>query len=119
MTDTLPTRFRLGDLEVDTRSRQVWRASARLDVPDLSFDLLVALAGCHPDPMDTRVMAQTIWHVDHVSEDTITQRVALLRRTIRRGAGFIPPAPRAGCLRRGRSLHPRTHRQTRGDGYRP
>ena len=82
MTDTLPTRFRLGDLEVDTRSRQVWRASARLDVPDLSFDLLVALAGCHPDPMDTRVMARTIWHVDHVSEDTITQRVALLRRAL-------------------------------------
>ena len=27
-------------------------------------------------------MAQTIWHVDHVSEDTITQRVALLRRAL-------------------------------------
>ncbi|BDW99344.1 winged helix-turn-helix domain-containing protein [Maricaulis maris] len=82
MTAPLPPRFCLDDLEVDTRARQVWRANARLDVPDLSFDLLVALAGCHPDPMDTGEMARTIWHVDHVSEDTITQRVALLRRSL-------------------------------------
>lgn len=94
-----------GDLRIDLERRIVWRGNMPLEISDLSFDLLVALARQPGQAMDMEAMARQVWHQSTVSEDTIAQRVALLRkalsdearqpryvRTVRNsGYAWIPP----------------------------
>ncbi len=94
-----------GDLRIDLERRIVWRGNMPLEISDLSFDLLVALARQPGQPMDMFAMARKVWNQASVSEETIAQRVALLRkalsdearqpryiRTVRNsGYAWIPP----------------------------
>ena len=94
-----------GDLRIDLERRIVWRGNMPLDISDLSFDLLVALARQPGQAMDMHAMARQVWNQASVSEETIAQRVALLRkalgdearqpryvRTVRNsGYAWIPP----------------------------
>ena len=94
-----------GDLRIDLERRIVWRGNMPLEISDLSFDLLVALARQPGRAMDMDAMARQVWNQASVSEETIAQRVALLRkalgdearqpryvRTVRNsGYAWIPP----------------------------
>lgn len=73
---------RLDDLVLDPVRRTVERDGERLEVADLSFDLLAALAAAWPDPLDSAAMARAVWKSEHVSEETASQRIALLRRAL-------------------------------------
>lgn len=64
---------------VDTGTHQVLRDGRELNVPKLSFQLLLVLAEAAPDMLSTDALAERVWSGRPVSNETITQRVKLLR----------------------------------------
>jgi len=75
-------RFFLKDLLIDTEERTVRRGNHTLKLPDLSFDVLVKLIEAAPDPISVATLSESVWHATHVSDDTIAQRIALLRKSL-------------------------------------
>jgi DNA-binding winged helix-turn-helix (wHTH) protein/tetratricopeptide (TPR) repeat protein len=76
-------RFRLADLTVDLDEFTVRRDDGRaIELPRLSFDLLVALARRAPAVVPAEELIATVWDGLAVSDETLTQRVALLRRAL-------------------------------------
>lgn len=82
--------FPAGDLTVDTDARCVFRDGLRIELSDLSFSVLLALVSSAPEPVSRETLARRVWKSDHVSAETIAQRVRILRRTL----GDDPNAPR-------------------------
>jgi DNA-binding winged helix-turn-helix (wHTH) protein len=76
-------RFRIADLTLDVEAVAVTREDGRaLQLPGLSFDLLVALARRAPAVVSPDELVATVWGGIAVSDETLTQRVALLRRSL-------------------------------------
>lgn len=76
-------RYRIADLTIDVEGVSVLREDgASLPLPRLSFDLLVALARRAPDVVRSDELVATVWAGVAVSDETLTQRVALLRRAL-------------------------------------
>ncbi|HKI02843.1 MAG TPA: winged helix-turn-helix domain-containing protein [Thermoanaerobaculia bacterium] len=76
-------RYRIADLIVDVGAVSVVRQDGQaVPLPQLSFDLLVALARRAPDVVSADELIATIWAGVAVSDETLTQRVALLRRAL-------------------------------------
>lgn len=98
-------RYDLKDLSIDTSTRTVRRDGTNLKLPDLSFDVLVKLLEAAPKPVSVDDLARTVWRAEHVSDETIAQRIALLRKALGdsskdpiyirtvRGAGYATSAP--------------------------
>ena len=83
MTDRGDTGcFRVGDLEVDVGRREVRRGPERLDLPKLSFRLLLALVDRAPRVVSHDELVDTVWSGRVVSAETVTQRVKLVRQAI-------------------------------------
>ncbi|MEP1143263.1 MAG: tetratricopeptide repeat protein [Henriciella sp.] len=82
-------QFVLKDLLIDTEARTVCRGNQLLELPDLSFDVLVKLIERAPSPIDVETLSDTVWRNVHVSDETIAQRIALLRKVL----GDSPKAP--------------------------
>jgi DNA-binding winged helix-turn-helix (wHTH) protein/Tfp pilus assembly protein PilF len=76
-------RYRIGDLTVDVAAASVTRPDNEpIALPQLSFDLLVALARRAPDVVSADELIATVWNGAAVSDETLTQRVALLRKAL-------------------------------------
>jgi DNA-binding winged helix-turn-helix (wHTH) protein/tetratricopeptide (TPR) repeat protein len=76
-------RFRIADLTVDLEEFTVLRQDGRkVELPRLSFDLLVALARRAPAVVSPEELIATVWAGVAVADETLTQRVALLRRAL-------------------------------------
>jgi DNA-binding winged helix-turn-helix (wHTH) protein/Flp pilus assembly protein TadD len=76
-------RYRIADLTVDVEAVSVLREDGRaVPLPRLSFDLLVVLARRAPDVVRAEELISTVWAGIAVSDETLTQRVALLRRAL-------------------------------------
>jgi DNA-binding winged helix-turn-helix (wHTH) protein len=76
-------QYRIADLTIDVEAVSVLREGGEsLPLPRLSFDLLVALARRAPDVVRTDELISTVWAGIAVSDETLTQRVALLRRAL-------------------------------------
>ena len=60
-----PERFRIGDMELDTGTVSVYRAATTIDLPKLSFDLLLCLTRHAPNVVDT----DTLMQIDALSEE--------------------------------------------------
>lgn len=91
------TSLRANDLAIDTATRRVVRAGRELDVPGLSFDLLVLLARRAPALVPMKEILSTVWPSQDVTPETVTQRVKLLRAAL----GDDGRAPRYIAGRRG------------------
>jgi DNA-binding winged helix-turn-helix (wHTH) protein/Flp pilus assembly protein TadD len=74
--------YGLNDLIIDTEARTVHRDKTTLKLPDLSFDLLVSLIAAAPEPLNNKEISTTTWSSEHVSDQTISQRVTLLRKAL-------------------------------------
>lgn len=72
----------LNDLIIDTEARTVRRDKNTLKLPDLSFDLLVSLIDVAPKPLNNAEISKRTWCSEHVSDQTISQRVTLLRKSL-------------------------------------
>jgi len=74
-----PARWRVSDLLLDTRRQRIWRDSHEIPLPKLTYDLFVALVRCHPTVISDGELMRTVWPGLVVSQETISQRVKLLR----------------------------------------
>jgi DNA-binding winged helix-turn-helix (wHTH) protein/tetratricopeptide (TPR) repeat protein len=76
-------RYGIADLTVDVEAVSVRRSSGEeVPLPGLSFDLLVTLARRAPAVVGADELIATVWNGAAVSDETLTQRVALLRRAL-------------------------------------
>ena len=96
--DILGPIFDVGDLRVDIDQQQVLRGSEIIELPPLSFDLLIALARNAPNPVTVDDLIGRVWPGLVVSPETVSQRVMLLRNAL----GDDARAPRYIAGRRGR-----------------
>lgn len=82
MSHAPPTRFRLDDLIIDLTRQRVTRADVALDVAGLSFQLLACLLRRGVDVMPFDTLIAEVWAPAVVNEETVTQRVKLLRQAL-------------------------------------
>jgi TolB-like protein/DNA-binding winged helix-turn-helix (wHTH) protein/TPR repeat protein len=78
----LTERFRIGDLELDTGTVSIHRAANSIDLPKLSFDLLLCLTRHAPNVVDTDTLMDEVWGKVVIGEETVKQRVKLLRKAL-------------------------------------
>ncbi|WP_313919459.1 winged helix-turn-helix domain-containing protein [Tahibacter sp.] len=74
--------YRLDDLEIDIARRRVRRGDAALDVAGLSFDLLAYLLAQGDRVVGFDELIACVWAPAVVGEETVTQRVRLLRQAL-------------------------------------
>jgi len=72
----------IGDLKLDVARQTVTRRGNRLDVAGLSFRLLQVLADQWPLAVTRRELRRQVWGEVVVSDDTLRQRIRLLRRSL-------------------------------------
>ena len=92
------TRYRVGDLTVDLARVQVTRGAEVLDLPGLTFDLLLCLLESAPSVVGHDRLVAEVWGGAAIADETITQRASLLRRAL----GDDPASPRYVATVRGR-----------------
>ena len=81
-SQVVPERFRIGDMELDTGTVSVYRAAHTIDLPKLSFDLLLCLTRHAPNVVDTDTLMREVWGKVVIGEETVKQRVKLLRKAL-------------------------------------
>ena len=77
-----PSLLRVADLTVDLERRSVRRDTEALDLPDRSFALLAALLRYAPETVSKDQLIREVWDDAVVSDETLTQRVRLLRQSL-------------------------------------
>lgn len=92
--------WRAGDLELDLGLHRVRRAGEPVELPGLSFDLLLALIHAAPNFLSNEELMTRVWKGVVVSPETVTQRVKLLRDAL----GDDPRSPRYVEGLRGREI---------------
>src|ERR1035438_30582 len=94
--------FPVGDLHVDVGQQRVTRAGIEITLPNLSFQLLLALIRVAPNVLSNDLIMARVWPGLIVSPETVAKRVNLLREAL----GDSPQDPRyiAGVRSRGYRL---------------
>jgi TolB-like protein/DNA-binding winged helix-turn-helix (wHTH) protein/Tfp pilus assembly protein PilF len=81
--NTNPDNYlRILDIEIDSTSGTVWRDGEIIDLPDLSFRLLMTLASRAPALVSKDELIAEVWGDVIVSDETLMQRVRLLRQAL-------------------------------------
>lgn len=81
-------RYRIRDLDVDVGAASVTRdggdtsGDETLHLPQLSFDLLIMLIRQAPNVVSADELVAEVWRQTAVADETVVQRVALLRRAL-------------------------------------
>jgi TolB-like protein/DNA-binding winged helix-turn-helix (wHTH) protein len=76
------SRLRVADLVVDLDRSSVVRDGRVIDLPDLSFRLLAVLIRQAPERVDKDQIIAEVWDGVVVSDETLAQRVSLLRQAL-------------------------------------
>ena len=71
--------WRVGDLVVDNGRQRVMRGDQVIELPKLSFDLLLALVRDAPNVVSLDALLTSVWPGLVVNPETVVQRVKLLR----------------------------------------
>ncbi|MDX1997562.1 MAG: winged helix-turn-helix domain-containing protein [Thermoanaerobaculia bacterium] len=90
--------YRFADLTLDVGAARVSRDGQPLPLARLSFDLLVVLVRRAPDVVGAEELIAEVWVGTAVADETLTQRVTLLRKSL----GDDAAAPRYVRAVRGR-----------------
>ncbi|HEY6454715.1 MAG TPA: winged helix-turn-helix domain-containing protein [Steroidobacteraceae bacterium] len=75
-----PNGYRIDDLLIDVRRRQVTRGGAVLGITGLTFDLLIILVRAAPNLMSADALMEAVWSGVIVGPETVKQRIKLLRQ---------------------------------------
>jgi TolB-like protein/DNA-binding winged helix-turn-helix (wHTH) protein len=94
--------FLVGDLRVDIGQQRVTRADIEITLPNLSFQLLLALMRVAPNVLSNALLMERVWPGLIVSPETVTKRVNLLREAL--GDDTQDPHYIAGVRSRGYRL---------------
>ena len=99
MTDStqIVSHYSVDDLEIDAGTREVRRGAKVLDLPGLTFDLLLALVRAAPNVLGHDDLEELVWGGRPVSPETMTQRVKLVRDAL----GDATDSPRYIAVVRG------------------
>lgn len=81
-TDHKHERYRIDDLVLDSGTVSLTRNGEDIPLPKLSFDLLLCLARNAPNVVTTDVLMHEVWGKVVVNEETVKQRVKLLRQSL-------------------------------------
>jgi TolB-like protein/DNA-binding winged helix-turn-helix (wHTH) protein len=92
----------VGDLRVDVGQQRVLRADRDIELPNLSFQLLVALVEAAPNVLSNELLMARVWPGLIVSPETVNKRVKLLRDAL--GDEAQEPRYIAGVRSRGYRL---------------
>jgi DNA-binding winged helix-turn-helix (wHTH) protein/Flp pilus assembly protein TadD len=76
------TRYLIDDLNLDVQRGELTRNGEALTLPKLSYDLLVALANAAPALLSQQELMQKVWPDRVIGDETLKQRVKLLRKTL-------------------------------------
>lgn len=87
----------IGDIEIDTGRREIRRGAEVLNLPKLSYRMLLVLAEAAPSVVTQDELVERVWNGRVVSPETVTQRVKLLRAAL----GDDAQEPRYVALVRG------------------
>lgn len=77
-----PNRYQLDDLTIDLARREVHRGVEPIDVTGLNFDLLAYLIRQGERVVELDELVAQVWAPAVVSDETVTQRVKLLRQAL-------------------------------------
>src|ERR1700686_565859 len=102
MPDVASELFIAGDLHVDVGQQRVTRAGIKITLPDLSFQLLLALIRVAPNVLSNDLLMARVWPGLVVSPETVAKRVNLLREAL--GDDAKDPRYIAGVRNRGYRL---------------
>ena len=94
--------FVVGDLRVDIGQQRVMRSGTEIPLPNLSFQLLVALIRAAPNVLSHDVLMARVWPGLVVSPETVNKRANLLREAL--GDDAREPRYIAGVRSRGYRL---------------
>jgi DNA-binding winged helix-turn-helix (wHTH) protein len=94
--------FIAGDLHVDVGQQRVTRAGIAITLPNLSFQLLLALIRVAPNVLSNDLLMARVWPGLVVSPETVAKRVNLLREAL--GDSAQEPRYIAGVRSRGYRL---------------
>src|SRR5450432_2755227 len=94
--------FLVGDLQLDVGQQRVTRAGIEITLPNLSFQLLLALIRVAPNVLTNDLLMARVWPGLIVSPETVTKRVNLLREAL--GDDAQEPRYIAGVRSRGYQL---------------
>ena len=75
-------KFQFADLTLDPTSGEVWRGEHALALPKLSFQLLLVLVENSPTTLNHEQLISKIWKDNVVGDETLKQRVKLLRKAL-------------------------------------
>ena len=75
-------RLLIGDLLLDVSTRTLSRSGKSIELPKLSYRLLLALADAAPAVLTHDAILERVWDGRVVSPETVTQRVKLLRKAL-------------------------------------
>jgi TolB-like protein/DNA-binding winged helix-turn-helix (wHTH) protein/tetratricopeptide (TPR) repeat protein len=71
--------YQIGDLLLDTARQSVSRNGTEVQLPRLSYELLLALVRAHPRMLSNDELLTSVWTPAIVNSETVSQRVKLLR----------------------------------------
>jgi DNA-binding winged helix-turn-helix (wHTH) protein len=102
MPDIAIELFIAGDLDVDVGQQRITRAGIEITLPNLSFQLLLALIRVAPNVLSNDLLIARVWPGLIVSPETVAKRVNLLREAL--GDNAQDPRYIAGVRSRGYRL---------------
>ena len=75
-------RYRIDDIDVDLGQRRVFRGDEEIDLPKLSFSMLMALLKAAPNALSIDELTDQVWDGAVVSPSTVSKRAELLRQAL-------------------------------------
>ena len=79
-----PVRLRVGSLAIDRRTHEVTRAGRRLELPNIPFQLLLALAEAWPRTLTRSELVQRVWGEEAPLSDPLRSHLYVLRQALDR-----------------------------------
>jgi TolB-like protein/DNA-binding winged helix-turn-helix (wHTH) protein/Tfp pilus assembly protein PilF len=76
------TSYRFGEITLDPARRTVRRGTANIQLGKLTYELLLLLIEAAPRVVTQEEVAERLWNDRHVTQDTVRQRVKLLRKAL-------------------------------------
>ena len=83
-------RFQMGALVVEKATRCASLGHVRLQLGDRTFDALLALIEAAPSSLSKASLADQVWPGQSVSDETISQRVSLVRKALKEAGPNAP-----------------------------
>ncbi len=82
MNQTSAPTLYTADLRINTSNLQVFKNKQLINISDLSYQVMMALINAAPNVVSSDELIDQAWQSVEVSQETLTQRIALLRKSL-------------------------------------